>query len=128
MYVLHVSSSHSTRLKFKQTSLSDPDRALYASLAPSPATSVVLKSACRTWADHLWAQVSVICEGKQIDELARANGGYWEGGMSAVEIITKVTAAGDEPEPEEVEKENADWEREVRSSIETLQSVNVTEG
>ncbi|KAG9312441.1 hypothetical protein JVU11DRAFT_6825 [Chiua virens] len=32
--------------------LSDPERVLYAALAPTPQTFNVLKSACRTWEDH----------------------------------------------------------------------------
>ncbi len=30
-----------------------------------------------TWEDHLWAQISIICEGKQVNELTRACGGRW---------------------------------------------------
>lgn len=48
--------------------------------------------------------------------------------MPAVELITKLKAAGDEPEREELEKENAEWEREMISSMESLKNVPVLEG
>jgi hypothetical protein len=48
--------------------------------------------------------------------------------MPAVELITRMKAAGDEPEPEELEKENAEWKREVFSSMESLKNVLVSEG
>ena len=48
--------------------------------------------------------------------------------MAAVELITKMKAAGDEPEPEELEKENTEWEREVFSSMEPLKNIPVSEG
>ncbi|KAH9971849.1 nuclear pore protein 84/107 [Lactifluus volemus] len=38
--------------------VSSTERALYAALAPSVQTSGVLKSACRTWEDALWATIS----------------------------------------------------------------------
>ena len=110
-----------------QSSLSEPDRALYASLAPSPATSVVLKSACRTWEDHLWAQISIICEGKQVDELARAcgGGGYWEIGLDA---LSRIRATPLVPDEREQEKEEKEWEREVVNTLESLATIGVTDG
>lgn len=73
-------------------------------------------------------QVSIICEGKQVDELERVSGGYWEGGMGSVEVITRAKAAGDEPEPEELRRENEEWEKEVTGAMESLRNVSVTEG
>ncbi|KAJ7467973.1 hypothetical protein FB451DRAFT_1481251 [Mycena latifolia] len=57
---------------FLQPNISEQDRILYAALAPSLQTSIVLKPACRTWEDHLWAQISVVCEEKQSMEILRA--------------------------------------------------------
>ncbi|KAH8111554.1 107-domain-containing protein [Phellopilus nigrolimitatus] len=117
--------------------LSEPDRALYAALAPSPASSVVLKAACRTWYDHLWAHVGIICEGKQVDALARAGaaggggGGFWEGGADAVARIVasaSVPGVSQAAEEEEEEREEREWEREVIRTLEALANVGVTEG
>ncbi|KAI5120989.1 hypothetical protein M0805_000450 [Coniferiporia weirii] len=110
--------------------LSEPDRALHAALAPSPASSVVLKSACRTWHDHLWAQVSIICEGKQVDALAQAGGGggFWEGGLESVERIAASSSSDVAAQTEEEIHEEREWEREVVSTLEALASVGVAEG
>lgn len=107
---------------------------MYAALAPSPATSVVLKAACRTWLDHLWAQVSIVCEGKQVDALSQAGGGgYWEGGLEAVERIAVEDVSSFSPnregkEREDEEKEESEWEREVVRALESLTNVGVSEG
>ncbi|KAF6745641.1 nuclear pore complex protein [Ephemerocybe angulata] len=89
--------------------LSDQERLLYAALAPSPLTAMILKSACRTWEDHLWVQISIICEEKESLELSRLSGSFWEGG-----------------EPEELDQE--EWEAEVIETLDTLQDVAVLEG
>lgn len=96
---------------------------------------MVLKAACRTWLDHLWAQVSIVCEGKQVDALGRAGGagGYWEGGLDAVERIAAenkaaLSAGAQRREQEEEEKEDMEWEREVIGSLEALANVGVSEG
>lgn len=86
---------------------------LYAALAPSPQTSVILKSACRTWEDHLWAQVSIIIEEKESSEMAKL-GGFWEGG--------KITTPVDPDEEEE------EWVNDVVGTLEGLESVGVAEG
>ncbi|KAF7298503.1 Nuclear pore complex protein [Mycena kentingensis (nom. inval.)] len=98
------------------------DRVLYAALAPTPQTSNVLKAACRTWEDHLWAQVSVVCEEKQSMEMFRVGGSFWEGGLQAVEKGVRFISADAE------EAEIDEWEREVRGSLEVLKSVAVSEG
>ncbi|KAJ7494494.1 nuclear pore protein 84/107 [Mycena galericulata] len=102
--------------------ISDHDRILYAALAPSPQTSSLLKTACRTWEDHLWAQISVVCEEKQSMEMLRVGGSFWEGGIPAVESGVRVLSA----DAEEAEAE--EWEKEVVGSLETLKTVAVQEG
>lgn len=120
MYALCTSQLHIESDRLLQTLISDADRTLYAALAPSSATSVVLKSACRTWEDHLWAQVCIICEQKQMEALARAGGGFWDGG---VEAISNAMAVDVEDEREEME-----WEVETVKTLEGLASVAVEEG
>lgn len=90
-------------------SLSDQERLLYASLTPSPLTATILKSACRTWEDHLWVQISIICEEKESLEMGRLSGSFWEGGV-----------------PDEQDEE--EWKAEVESTLKTLEDVAVTEG
>ncbi|KAG1773373.1 hypothetical protein EV702DRAFT_1181131 [Suillus placidus] len=65
--------------------LPDPERILYVALAPCPQTFSVLKSACRTWEDHLWAQISIVCEEKQTAEMMKLGGGFWDGGLAVLE-------------------------------------------
>ncbi|KAL5501221.1 NUP84 [Sanghuangporus vaninii] len=115
--------------------LSEPDRALHAALAPSAATSVVLKSVCRSWHDHLWAQVSVVCEGRTSDALHRIGEGYWEGGIEAIERIAAeeasaatFTPAREQQEKRAEEREEREWEREAVAALESLTHVGVAEG
>ncbi|KAJ6620333.1 107-domain-containing protein [Mycena sp. CBHHK59/15] len=89
--------------------ISDNDRILYAALAPTPQTSTILKTACRTWEDFLWVQISVVCEEKQ-------------SGLSSVEEGVRVISA------EAVESEAEEWEKEVVAALETLKSVPIQEG
>ncbi|KIK67022.1 hypothetical protein GYMLUDRAFT_69211 [Collybiopsis luxurians FD-317 M1] len=103
-------------------SLADYERVLYAALAPSPQTSLILKSACRTWEDHLWAQISIMCEEKQTMEMSRLSGSFWEGGMPAVEKGVRAVSR------ETMENEEEEWEEEVRNTLEGLKSVHVDEG
>ena len=98
-----------------KSSLSDPERALFASPAPSSQTSVVLKSACRTWEEYLWAQVSIMCEEKWSAEMVRLDGRFWEGGMTAVEKGVAI------PSREEAEQEELEWEKEVESTLDSGQ-------
>ncbi|KAJ4468243.1 nuclear pore protein 84/107 [Lentinula aciculospora] len=104
------------------TALADYERVLYAALAPSPQTSLILKSACRTWEDHLWAQISIMCEEKQTMEMSRLGGSFWEGGMSAVEKGARSVSR------ETMEEEEEEWEEEVRGTLDGLKSVHVEEG
>lgn len=111
----------SSRVLF-QANLPDHERALYAALAPSPLTSVVLKSSCRTWEDHLWAQIGIMCEEKESMEMQRLGGAFWEGGLSAVEKgVRDISEA-------EAESEEAEWEKEVIGTLETLKTVAVADG
>ncbi|KAF8553085.1 hypothetical protein OG21DRAFT_1589517 [Imleria badia] len=101
--------------------LSDPERVLYAALAPTPQTFNVLKSACRTWEDHLWAQTSILCEEKQSAEMIKLGGGYWESGLEALNDVSIPVEDADEKEEEE-------WENEATAALETLGGVNVDDG
>jgi nuclear pore complex protein Nup107 len=111
-----------------QPSLSDPERVLYASLAPSPQTSAVLKSACRTWEDQLWAQISVMCEEKQSAEMLRLGGGFWDGGLEVVEKGVSRVDGGDDAGDYDEEAEEQEWEREAMGALESLGSVSVLDG
>jgi nuclear pore complex protein Nup107 len=102
--------------------LSDPERILYAALAPCPQTFSVLKSACRTWEDHLWAQISILCEEKQTADMIKLGGGFWDGGLAVLENMPSP------PSQEEDAAEEEEWEREATSTLETLGSVHVEEG
>ncbi|KAG6332899.1 hypothetical protein ID866_6186, partial [Astraeus odoratus] len=102
--------------------LSDTERVVYAALAPSPQTFSVLKSACRSWEDHLWAQISVLCEEKQSSEMLKLKGFFWEGGLTALEESSPIPL-GDRDEEEEQE-----WEKEATSALETLGGVVVDDG
>ncbi|KAF9469517.1 nuclear pore protein 84/107 [Collybia nuda] len=104
------------------SSLPDYERILYAALAPSPQTSIIVKSACRTWEDHLWAQISIMCEEKESMEMSRLGGSFWEGGLSAVELGVRTSSH------EEEEAEEDEWEKEVIGALETLKTVAVAEG
>lgn len=68
-----------------------------------------------------------MCEEKQSAEMFRLGGGFWEGGLEAVE---KGTSKGNvdvlEDEDEEVEEE--EWEKEAVGALESLASVNVLDG
>ncbi|KIM43977.1 hypothetical protein M413DRAFT_68391 [Hebeloma cylindrosporum] len=118
-----VWSGNRNRQLWKQTciraalspSLSDQERLLYASIVPSPQTTSVLKSACRTWEDHLWADISVLCEEKVSSELrSLASSSFWEGGQDAVDVV----------DMQGVE----DWEGGVGQALSSLKSVAVVDG
>ncbi|KAF8168933.1 nuclear pore protein 84/107 [Pholiota molesta] len=92
--------------------LADPERLLYATLAPAPETAPLLKAACRTWEDHLWAELSVLCEARASAALARlAPGSFWEGGLEALPANgagAKRTLEEEAEEEEEEERPPAD--------------------
>ena len=56
-----------------QPTLSPAERHLYAALVSDLST---LLPACKTWEDHLWAQVQARIESR-IDRKARETGGFW---------------------------------------------------
>ncbi|THH14665.1 hypothetical protein EW146_g5692 [Bondarzewia mesenterica] len=102
--------------------LTDAERALYASLAPSSQTAAVLKPACRTWEDYLWAQISIICEEKESLAMDRLSGAFWEGGVAEVEKGVS------EYLPEVEEEAEEQWRMEVERTLETLADVPVEDG
>ena len=63
-----------------------------------------------------------MCEEKQSAEILRLDGGFWEGGMTAVEKGVVL------PSREEAEQEELEWEKEVESTLKSLSAVQVPEG
>ncbi|EIW74182.1 hypothetical protein CONPUDRAFT_140572 [Coniophora puteana RWD-64-598 SS2] len=104
------------------TSLSDSERALYAALAPCPETFTVLKSACRTWEDHLWAQVCILCEEKQSQEMLKLGGGFWDEGLAALKKLGGLQNDVNQGEEEE------EWLNEATASLEGLSGAQVEDG
>ena len=102
--------------------LSSAERALYAALAPSVQTSTVLKSSCRTWEDALWATISVLCEERQSEALARLGGGFWE--PSGRDLGGGDVGGG---EGDGDEEEDA-WRVDVEQELQTLATAQVQEG
>ncbi|KAH6905125.1 nuclear pore complex protein [Coprinopsis sp. MPI-PUGE-AT-0042] len=94
-------------------SLSEQERLLYAALG-----------ACKTWEDHLWVQVSIICEEKASLELGRIGGSFWEddGGLEGIERGVRQMSKSD------LQREHLEWEQEVKESLETLKDVATVEG
>jgi len=105
-----------------QPNLPDPERVLYAALAPCPQTFSILKSACRSWEDHLWAQISILCEEKQTADMIKLGGGFWDGGLAVLENMPSP------PSQEEDAAEEEEWEKEATSTLETLGNVQVEDG
>jgi len=105
-----------------QPNLQDPERVLYAALAPCPQTFSILKSACRSWEDHLWAQISILCEEKQTADMIKLGGGFWDGGLAVLENMPSP------PSQEEDAAEEEEWEKEATSTLETLGNVQVEDG
>ena len=101
--------------------LSSAERALYAALAPSVQTSAVLKSSCRTWEDALWATISVLCEERQSEALARLGGGFWEPSRRELDGGADVGEGGGD------EEEDA-WRADVEQELQTLATAQVQEG
>ncbi|KAF8905638.1 nuclear pore protein 84/107 [Mucidula mucida] len=99
-------------------SLPNHDRILFAALAPSNQTSNILRSACRTFHDHLWAALSVTCEEKISMELAKIPS-FWEGTI-------------DRPVPwlteEEQDAEDDEWTAEQQTALQGLENIRVEEG
>jgi len=116
------SYGHLSRVGF-QSNLSDQERLLFASLAPTPQTATILKTACRTWEDHLWAEICIICEEKASRELFYlTSGSFWDGGVDAVE-----KGMLDIPRAQTQQDEEA-WRKDVMSSLDNLKAINVLDG
>ncbi|KAG6859771.1 hypothetical protein C0995_004319 [Termitomyces sp. Mi166 len=98
--------------------LPEHGRVLYAALAPSQQTATVLRGACRTWEDHLWAQISIMCEERESGEMDKIGSGFWEGGAGSV--------CGDDEEDEE--EEERVWVARVAEALEALKDIAVVEG
>ncbi|KZT66080.1 hypothetical protein DAEQUDRAFT_813825 [Daedalea quercina L-15889] len=117
-----------TRAALNQ-SLLPAERALYAALAPCPQSSGALKAACRTWADQLWAIVSIACEERLTVGLAGlARESFWESGIAAVEAPTAGEGTEGLSGASRMETEEEDWEKEVLVALESLSNVAVEEG
>lgn len=103
--------------------LSDQERLLYASIVPTPQTVSLVKAACRTWEDHLWADINVMCEEKESRELAKlASASFWDGKEDEFERgVEEASSLPDEQDDEE-------WENEVRNTLVRLKDVAVAEG
>lgn len=110
------------KLTALEAHLSTAERALYAALAPSPQTSAYLKAACHTWEDHLWAQISVVCEEKESAEMSKLSESFWEGSSASAAVDENVLEEADE------EAEEEEWEKEVIGSLESLAQIAVEEG
>ncbi|KAG6906112.1 hypothetical protein DXG01_015860 [Tephrocybe rancida] len=108
--------------------LPNHERELYAALAPSAQTAGVLRGACRTWEDHLWAQISIMCEERESGEMEKLGGGFWEGGLKAVEIGLWEEEEEDEGKAEREREEEEDWVDMVAETLEALKDVAVAEG
>jgi len=63
-----------------------------------------------------------MCEEKQSAEMLRLDGGFWEGGMTAVEKGVAI------PSREEAEQEESEWEKEVESTLNSLSTAQAPEG
>ena len=63
-----------------------------------------------------------MCEEKQSAEMLRLDGGFWEGGVTAVEKGVVI------PSKEEVEQEELEWEKEIESTLRSLSTVQPPEG
>ncbi|PFH53633.1 hypothetical protein AMATHDRAFT_79092 [Amanita thiersii Skay4041] len=143
---LDVCSGNRNRRLWKSTctraalnpNLSTHERILHASLAPSPQTFPILHSVCKTWEDHLWATLSVICEQRESAELSRLAvhfGSFWE-----EQIYQDPSSNPPSPPPPPPPNVSAhtpnvlnpidedDWEKEVNGSLASLASISVAEG
>lgn len=64
-----------------------------------------------------------MCEEKQSAEMFRLGGGFWDGGLGAVEKGVPNAEDQDEEEAEEEE-----WEKEAVGALESLGVLNVLDG
>jgi nuclear pore complex protein Nup107 len=62
-----------------------------------------------------------MCEEKETAQMRKLGGGWWEGGVDAVENVENVTGEGEEHEEHE-------WEDEIRASLGGMRSIEVEDG
>lgn len=81
---VHGSFSRDISLIFYlQTNLAMSERVLCAALAPSRKTlAVLVKEACKTWKDHLWARVATLLEENVSEGLTRQGPNFWDIGKN----------------------------------------------
>ncbi|KAG6852732.1 hypothetical protein C0991_009470 [Blastosporella zonata] len=111
------------------SNLPEHERAFYAALAPSEQTAGVLRSACRTWEDHLWAQISIMCEERASGEMKKLDGSFWEDGLKALEgegEDGEDTSMGDRGN--DVREDERRWVERVGETLESLKDIAVAEG
>lgn len=96
------------------------ERVLLAALAPSRQTLVVLvKEACKTWEDHLWARVSTLLEEKSIEAMTMLGPNFWESGFKEVD--------GTQSTMDEAEFEKSALE-ETREVLMKMVDIHIDEG
>jgi nuclear pore complex protein Nup107 len=66
-----------------------------------------------------------MCEEKETAEMRKLGGGWWEGGVEAVEHVTEEDV--DAMEDKESEDEH-EWENEIKASLDGMKSVEVEDG
>ncbi|KAF8530254.1 nuclear pore protein 84/107 [Hysterangium stoloniferum] len=97
-----------------------PERILNAALAPSRKTlGVLVKEACKTWEDHLWARVATLLEEKVSEGLILLGPNFWERNGKGVHEANVISKDGN------FEGGTIDETREVLSKMADL---NVEEG
>ncbi|KAF8639343.1 hypothetical protein AX17_001562 [Amanita inopinata Kibby_2008] len=118
--------------------ISTAERTLHAALSPSPQTFPILRAACKTWEDHLWATLSVICEQRESAELSRLAAhfsSFWE--EQDDEESDQDPSVPPPPPPANTAPyssavlsavDEEDWEKEATSTLESLRNVAVAEG
>ncbi|KAF8631636.1 hypothetical protein AX15_002275 [Amanita polypyramis BW_CC] len=122
--------------------LPSSERALYSALCPSPQTFPILRSVCKTWEDHLWATLSVVCEQRESSELDRLSvyfSSFWEDQNQDQDSDSDLPAAPPPPPPPAMSNsayssnalapiDEEDWEKEVTTTLESLRTIAVAEG
>lgn len=115
-----------------QPHLTEAERIVYAALCPTLETaSILLTSACRTWEDVVWAQVSVLFEEKQNEAMrVLGGGGFWEDGLAAVEKSDREAESGGDEDMDTSDEEFLDekWRDEMVRSLAVLSTAPVQDG
>lgn len=114
-----LSGAACTETRILQKQLTVADRVLHAAMAPSPQTlGVLTKEACKTWEDHLWARVSVLCDEKLSEDMRLLGDNFWERGTKAFDASSF---------PEDSDSESAALD-EMRRVLGKMSELNVEEG